>query len=140
MKQFLIISAALVYSAGIVHAGPCMDRISQIERSLSMADAGSGPTNAPSASTSPAQPGTPKAGEVPGTGGTSGMNATLGDRAASPSDVRAQQSGAPTAAQGGASTAQRISDAVSRAKTADAAGDGQACGKALDEADRLMRS
>lgn len=140
MKHLLIISAALVGSIGMANAGPCMDRISQIERSLSKADAGSGPTNAPSTSAIPAQPGTPKAGEAPGTGGTSGMNATLDGRAASPSDVRAQQSGAPTAAQGGVSNAQRISDAVSRAKTADAAGDGQACRKALDEADRLMRS
>lgn len=140
MKHLLIISTALVCSVGIAQAGPCTDRISQLERNLTKSDAGSGPTNSTMSAPTPSQAGTPKAGEVPGTGGTASMNATVGNKAASASDVRAQQSGGSTAAQGGASNTQAVSDAMARAKTADAAGDGQACGKALDEADRLMKS
>lgn len=140
MKNYLIISAFLVSPLGVAQAGPCADRISQLERTLTEADAGAGPTNAPAAPTSSSASTTPKAGEAPGTDGTSAMNAAVGNRATSPGDVRAQQSGTPTAAQGGASTSQMINDALARAKRADAAGDGQSCGKSLDEAEKLMKS
>ena len=67
------------------------------------------------------------------------MNAAVGDRATSPADVRAQTSGTATAPQGGVSNAKRISDAIGRAKEADAADDSVACGRALDEAERLIK-
>lgn len=120
-------------------AGPCTERIATLDKQLSAKDAGSGPTGATPAPTTAPDAGVPKAGEAPGTGGTSGMNETLGTRAASPADVRAQTAGSGTAAQGQASNAGTLSDAMSRAKQADQSGDRAACTKALDEAEALLR-
>lgn len=139
MKTTLALAAVLTLTGGVAYAGPCSDRIAQLEQTLSKNDAGSGPTTAPAAETSMPDPAVPKAGEAPGTGGTAGMNATVGNRATSPADVRAQTSGQPTAAQGGASSAKAISDAMARARQADKAGDAAACGQALDEADKLIQ-
>ena len=139
MRTAIALSAALSVVSCVAYAGPCTDRISAVEKKLSASDAGSGPTIAAPAETATPNPGVPKAGETPGTGGTAGMNATVGNRAASPSDVRAQTSGQPTAAQGGASMAKEVSDALARAKAADQSGDAAACGQALDDVERLTR-
>lgn len=138
-RNALILGAMLSLAGTGAFAGPCSERIATMEKSLSASDAGSGPTTSTNAPTTAPDPGVPKAGEAPGTGGTSGMNATVGNKATSPADVRAQTSGAPTAAQGGASSAQQLSAAMSRAKEADTAGNADACTKALDEAERLMK-
>ncbi|TCK28994.1 hypothetical protein EV667_3012 [Ancylobacter aquaticus] len=137
--KMIALCATLSLMAGAAYAGPCTERIAQIEKDLSATDAGSGPTQSAPAATTASDPGVPRAGEAPGTGGTAGMNATVGNKATSPADVRAQTSGQPTAAQGGASSAKQVSDAVARAKQADKAGDDNACQKALDEAEKLMR-
>lgn len=139
MIKQLALTTLLIGVSGTAFAGPCTQRIAAMEKALSAMDAGSGPTSSVPAQTTAPNPSVPKAGETPGTGGTAGMNATVGDRAASPADVRAQTSGEPTAAQGGASSAKQLSDAVQRAKAADANGDATACGQALDEAERLHR-
>ena len=136
--SILILGAALAGFATGAQAGPCTERIATLEKSLSASDAGSGPTKSTSTSTTAPAPGVPKAGEAPGTGGTSGMNAAVGDKAASPADVRAQTSGGATAAQGGANSTMQLSDAMKRAKTADAAGDSAGCTRALDEAQKLL--
>ncbi|TSJ60679.1 hypothetical protein FO470_17230 [Starkeya sp. 3C] len=110
-----------------------------MEKSLSTSDAGSGPTRSTDMPTTAPNESVPRAGETPGTGGTAGMNATVGNRATSPADVRAQTSGSGTAAQGGASAAMQLSDALKRAKTADQAGDSATCMRALDEAEQLLK-
>lgn len=134
----LLLGAGLAALAGGAQAGPCTDRISTMEKSLSTSDAGSGPTKAAPEPTTPPAAGVPRAGETPGTGGTAGMNAAVGDKATSPSDVRAQTSGGGTAAQGAASSAKPLSDLLKQAKAADDAGDAAACTRALDEAQRLL--
>ncbi len=135
----IILGAALASVSASAYAGPCTERIAAMEKSLSTSDAGSGPTKSTDAMTSAPNPGVPKAGETPGTGGTAGMNATVGDKATSPADVRSQTSGGGTAAQGGASSSQQVSAAMSRAKAADQSGDAAACGRALDEAQQLLK-
>lgn len=134
----LALSAALSLAAGSALAGPCTDRLAQVEKKVAATDAGSGPTQLPAAGTTAPDAGTPRAGEAPGTGGTAGMNETLAGKAASPADVRAQTSGQKTAAEGGASTANELSDALARARQADASGDAAACGTALDQAEKLI--
>ncbi|WP_428030224.1 hypothetical protein [Ancylobacter sp.] len=131
--------AALTLAGNAAFAGPCTGRVTALEKSLAATDAGSGPTQVPAAATMPPDAGVPRAGEAPGTGGTAGMNAAVAGKATSPADVRAQTGGQPTAAEGGASAAQQVSDALAAAKRADDAGDAAACGKALDEAEKLMR-
>ncbi|MBS7537800.1 hypothetical protein KHC27_02470 [Ancylobacter lacus] len=123
-----------------------------MEKTLNATDAGSGPT----ASTTGGSDGTvaatprqvPKAGDTPGTAGTPGMNTALGNRAASAADVRAQTEGQPTAAQTAQGNGQgqqpvihqrELSDALRTARDADARGDAQACGKALDTAESYLK-
>ncbi len=109
---------------------------------MSAADAGSGPTTktAPSGGDVSATPSeVPKAGETPDTGATPAMSAAVGNKAASPGDVRAQTQGNPTAAQGGSDQSKQLSDALAAAKAADAKGDAAACGKALDEAQKYIK-
>ncbi len=81
-----------------------------------------------------------QAAQTPGTSATPAMNATVGNKAASPADVRAQMQGNPTAAQGGGDQSKQLSDAIAAAKAADAKGDAAACGKALDGAQKLIKS
>jgi hypothetical protein len=138
-NKAIILGVALSLIGATAHAGPCTDRISALEKSLASVDAGSGPTTATTSTGTPPNPDTPKAGEAPGTGGTAGMNATVGDKATSPADVRAQTSGGATAAQGGASSAQQLSEAMNRARAADRSGDAAACNRALDEAEKMHR-
>lgn len=135
----IILGAALASVSASAYAGPCTERIAAIEKSLSASDAGSGPTKSTDAMTSAPNPGVPKAGETPGTGATAGMNAMVGDKATSPGDVRAQTSGGDTAAQGGASSSQQVSAAMSRAKASDKSGDAAACSRALDEVEQLLK-
>ncbi|WP_246659624.1 hypothetical protein [Ancylobacter moscoviensis] len=135
----IVLGTALAGVAGAAWAGPCTERITTLEKSLSTSDAGSGPTRSTDMPTTAPNESVPRAGETPGTGGTAGMNATVGNRATSPADVRAQTSGSGTAAQGGASAAMQLSDALKRAKTADQAGDSATCMRALDEAEQLLK-
>lgn len=134
----LTLCLALTFAAGSAYAGPCTERLAELEKNLAETDAGSGPTQAAPADTAAPDAGVPQAGEAPGTEATAGMNATVGNRAASPGDVRAQTTGEPTAAQGGASSAEQVSTALAQAREADAAGDAARCGKALDEAEKLI--
>jgi hypothetical protein len=142
MKRILMAVASTLALAGSAYAGPCTDRIAQLEKVMS--DAGSGPTNTTeptttgSVSATPSQ--TPKAGQAPGTVATPAMNETVGNKAASPGDVRAQTQGKPTAAQGGGDQSKQLSDALAAAKAADATGDAAGCGKALDEAQNYIRT
>ena len=141
MKRYLLIATALAGLSGPALAGPCTDRIAGLEKSLSASDAGSGPTKPMATSTGSTTPTVPKAGETPGTGGTAGMNAAVGSKATSPADVQAQTQGTPTASQGGTATnSAQVSDAMRTAKTADQNGDAAGCGRALDEAERLMKN
>lgn len=147
--RLLLLAGALTMVGGHAYAGPCTQRITEIEKSMSTSDAGSGPTQ-PTASgqsgdvaATPRQ--TPKAGETQETGGTVTMNSAVGDKAASPGDVRAQTQGGPTAAQTaqtgrtGASHAKELSQALRTAKDADARGDAQACGRALDDVAKYLK-
>lgn len=142
MKRTLLIISAMLALTGAAHAGPCTDRIAQLEKAMS--DAGSGPTNTNEPTTTgsvgatPSQ--APKAGQAPGTVATPAMNETVGNKAASPGDVRAQTQGKPTAAQGGGDQSKQLSDALAAAKAADARGDAAGCGKALDEAQNYIRT
>lgn len=143
MKRTLLIISATLALTGGAYAGPCTDRIAQLEKSMSAADAGSGPikttepTTTGSVSATPRQ--APKAGETPDTNATPAMNATVGNKAASSEDVRAQTQGNPTAAQGGGDQSKQLSDALAAAKAADAKGDAAGCGKALDEAQTYIK-
>ncbi|MFK8252294.1 hypothetical protein [Ancylobacter terrae] len=147
MKTSLI-ALSLTLLCGPALAGPCTERIAAMEKTLATSDAGSGPTAATSGDVTGSVPATPrevpKAGEAPGTGGTSSMNAAVGNRATSPGDVRAQTQGAPTAAQAGdnaaaGNAARDLGNALDTARQADARGDAAACGKALDDASRLLK-
>ena len=140
MSRTIMAIAATLALTGTAYAGPCTDRITQIEKSMNTSDAGSGPTNmaSPSAGGSGAPSG--QAAQTPGTSATPAMNATVGNKAASPADVRAQTQGNPTAAQGGSDQSKQLSDALATAKAADAKGDAAACGKALDEAQKFIKS
>ncbi len=143
-NKVIILGAALSVVSATAYAGPCTERISALEKSLASKDAGSGPTAATGSTGTPpnpdtSNPDTSKAGETSGTGGTAGMNAAVGDKATSPADVRAQTSGGTTAAQGGASSAMQLGEAMNRARAADKSGDVAACNRALDEAQNLQR-
>lgn len=141
MKRTMMALFATLALAGAAHAGPCTDRIAKLEKAIS--DAGSGPTNTTepttTGSTSATPSPVPKAGRTPGTEATPAMNETVGNKAASPGDVRAQTQGNPTAAQGGSDHSKQLSDALAAAKAADAKGDAAGCGKALDEAQSYIR-
>ncbi|MDQ0346015.1 hypothetical protein [Ancylobacter vacuolatus] len=131
-----MLGMTLSLAAGSAFAGPCTERLAQVEKNVAATDAGSGPTQLPPAGTTAPDAGVPRTGEAPGTGG---MNETLAGKAASPADVRAQTSGQKTAAEGGASTEGQLADALARARQADASGDAAACGTALDAAEKLIR-
>lgn len=146
MTRTLLIATALCAVSGAAYAGPCTDRIAMVEKSLVASDAGSGPTKNTSATTSAATaPGVPKAGEAPGTGGTAGMNAAVGQTAASPADVQAQTQGAPTAAQaaqnGQTSVSQsaQLTEALRVAKSADQKSDEAACMRAVEQAEGYLK-
>ncbi|MDF2998253.1 MAG: hypothetical protein K0R27_3890 [Xanthobacteraceae bacterium] len=147
--KLLLLASVLTVVGGQAYAGPCTERITEIEKTMSTSDAGSGPTKPMASGQSGEVAATPreapKAGETPETGGTVTMNTAVGDKAASPGDVRAQTQGAPTAAQTaqtgrtGATNAREISEALRTAKDADARGDAQACGRALDEVAKFLK-
>lgn len=69
MTRTLMAATAMLVLAGTAQAGPCTDRLSQIEKSISTSDAGAGPTksaapgNSGGVSATPSQ--VPKAGETP---------------------------------------------------------------------------
>lgn len=149
MIRVMLAVTGVIALAGSAYAGPCTNRISEIEKKMSTADAGSGPTNAapPGAGVVAATPRqVPKAGEMPETGGTTTMNTVVGEKATSPADVRSQTQGNPTAAQvaqgggrSGVDQSKQLSDAMAAAKAADMKGDAMACRRALDEASRYIK-
>ena len=129
-------------------AGPCADRIAQMEKAQSATDAGSGPTKpatGASGDVAAAPSAAAPAGQAPGTGGTAAMSAAVGNKATSPADVRAQQQGQASASQGATSSGMQnasgeFSRAMRDAKTADQKGDVAACNRSLDEAQRYLKS
>ena len=56
------LAGVLALGAGSAVAGPCTDRLSQLEKKVSASDAGSGPTNLPAAGTTAPNADTPRAG------------------------------------------------------------------------------
>ena len=146
MTRTLLLATALCAMSGAAYAGPCTDRIAMVEKALIASDAGSGPTkNTTTTRPMTTAPGVPKAGEAPGTGGTAGMSAAVGQTAASPADVQAQTQGAPTAAQaaqsGTSSMSQsaQLTEALRAAKAADQKSDESACMRAVEQAEGLMK-
>jgi hypothetical protein len=165
MKWLLAGCAAVVLSTGAAFAGPCSQQITELQRSLSSHDAGSGPVltnrgvssqnqvseagsasrSTSEASRNPAQVRTQnQTGRVGPTEAVSG--ATAGS-AASAQDVRRQQQGEPTQAAAaysgtaGATTRedklQKVNADLERARSLDAKND-QACLSAVDEAKKRM--
>lgn len=82
--------AVLALGATGVAAGPCTTEITNLEKTAAMKDAGSGPTSGSVATSSGAA--------RPQHEATGSVNKAVGDRAASPADVRRQTQGEPTAA------------------------------------------
>ena len=147
-KSSLAALGAMTLLCTTALAGPCSDRIAQMEKAQSMTDAGSGPTK-PTTGASGDVAAAPRsvapAGQAPDTGGNAAMNAAVGSKATSPADVRAQQQGQPTAAQGVTSggmqnASAEFSRAMRDAKSADQKGDASACNRSLDEAQRFLKS
>jgi hypothetical protein len=148
-------------------AGPCSDRIAQMEKRISAMDAGSGPSSGATASggtTSADSTGSvssgantnldqgqpnarnaqvPKAGEAPKTGATVSMNEITSNRAASPQDVRQQLQNEPTTGQAAQSgqipndRQGRINTLIQEARAADQQNDQAKCDSALRELDTL---
>lgn len=134
----LLLGGAFALTATTAFAGPCTDRITQLEKALNQSDAGSGPTQ-------PSAAGAAKQDKSKEHAATQGMNAVTGQKAASPADVRSQTQGGPTAAQaaenGGVTPGkpQDISYMLRMARDADARGDANACQKAVDDAQKAIR-
>jgi hypothetical protein len=96
---------------------------------------------------------TPVAGEVPGTEATAAMNEAVGDRAASPEDVRKQDAGEPTAAQAAAAPdsdtevaaaetgaeADQLAVLLKRAEEYQKLGNEDACMGVIEEAKALVQ-
>ncbi len=155
-------AVGLFLAAGQAVAGPCADQIDQVSRQLSGGKgagtlAGAAPGGAEKNAPMP-QTGTPDGAAEPTAGGVKGeaVATTMAGNApdsmakpvdpangiaTSPQDVRLQQQGMPTAAQGGNPVAldqrmQQAMAAVERARSLDQQGS-QDCTAALDEAKRL---
>jgi hypothetical protein len=140
----------LCLAAGQAAAGPCADQIDQVSRMMSGGKgagtlAGPAPGGAEKNAPMPQQ--AAAAGKESGTlagnapGQSAGSADPTGGIATSPQDVRLQQQGMPTAAQGGNPAAldqrmQQAMAAVERARSLDQQGS-QDCMAALDEAKRL---
>jgi hypothetical protein len=144
-RSTLVAAAALALFASPALAGPCADQIADIQKRVSAVDAGSGPIVSGSpGTTGSTAPNVPKAGEAPGTEATAANNALTRDRAASPADVRAQTQGQPTASEAasrGTGVNDRmlaVTNALDRARTADAANNSTDCTSAVNEARRLL--
>lgn len=152
---------ALAAAPGTALAGPCTDQINEVAKSLVNDSSMGAPTTGTLTGTAPGaiKPATPSAGaaeskETPPapslaeggkTGGEAGMkemNAASSQVATSPQDVRLQQQGQPTTAQGG--TPDAAADKMSMAKTEldrarmlDAQGSND-CAGALDKARQMI--
>jgi hypothetical protein len=138
-ENLLIIAAgiSIALSLQAAQAGPCMNEIGKLEKTLASKDAGMGPTDS----------GMPKEGVVPGTDATQTMNEAVQGKAASPEDVQKQNQGQPTAAEAakaGASTpAAGTSNALNslqQAKELDKAGKEAECMSAIQDAKKQMGS
>jgi hypothetical protein len=149
----------LLVAVGPAAAGPCENDITELQRqidnptgkssgTLSAAVPGGTENTAPApdqtaGSPDPAPSGT-EAGKTSGAGATSEMNAASSQIATSAQDVRLQQAGKPTTAQGGNPNTvddqlRQVAEAVARAKELDAKNDA-GCQSAVDEARNLMRA
>jgi hypothetical protein len=131
-------------------AGPCSQQISQLEKTLSSKDAGSGPVstgNASPAASIGGQTGHPAPPHEVGTqngektGPTKSMNQASSQTATSAQDVRRQQQGEPTAANAtGAFHADdrtaKIEAALQRARQMDSQNNAD-CKNAVNEAQQL---
>ena len=150
---------ALAIPLGSAAAGPCENDITELQRqidnptgksagTLSAAVPGGTESQAPApdqtaGSPDPAPSGT-EGGKTSGAGATSEMNAASSQIATSAQDVRLQQAGKPTIAQGGNPSTvddqlRQVAEAVARAKELDAKND-PGCSSAVDEARNLMRT
>jgi hypothetical protein len=148
----------LLAAAGPALAGPCADDIARLERTIDNPTgkgAGTLANAVPGGAENKAPPANPEAGSVDkapslaeggktgGAGGTSEMNAASAQIATSAQDVRLQQAGQPTMAQGGDPRVVdeqlgKVRQAVDRARDLDAKDDA-GCRTAVDEANQLMR-
>jgi hypothetical protein len=148
----------LLFAVGPATAGPCENDITELQRqidnptgksggTLSAAVPGGTENKAPApdqtaGSPDPAPSGT-EGGKTSGAGATSEMNAASAQIATSAQDVRLQQAGQPTTAQGGNPNTvdaqlRKVAEAVVRAKELDAKNDA-GCQSAVDEARNLLR-
>lgn len=163
MKVLLAgLTGSLLLAAAPVLAGPCSDRVADMQKRVSAMDAGSGPaananarqtsdttgsvgsegTNLPNARNAEV----PKAGEAPKTNVTVDLNQMTANRATSPQDVRQQTQNEPTTGQAAQSGVMpqdkqgRINALIQQAKTADQSNDATKCDQALRELDTLVGS
>lgn len=147
MKPYLLLiagSASLLLMSGLAQAGPCTEEIAVLEKALSSTDAGMGPTDTGMAegpdTADASAPGTPTAGEVPGTEATAAMNQATEGLATSPQDVQQQNTGEPTAAEAAqaeqtapAAGQSEVTDPLQAARELDQAGKEQECMAAVTE-------
>lgn len=150
--------AVIALGAANAFAGPCTSEITKLEQSAGMKDAGSGPTPGASGGSAASSSATATAQERPGSAmqagdksperaGTPAMNETVGNRAASPADVRAQIQGQPTAAQqaqgkevtGSTSADPKAMAMLQDARTYDAQGQEARCMDAVTQAKQMMK-
>ena len=150
---------ALTIAAGPAAAGPCENDITELQRkidnptgknagTLSAAVPGGtenqAPAPDPAAGSVDPPPSATEGGKTSGAGATSEMNAASAQIATSAQDVRLQQAGKPTTAQGGDpgtvdDQLRQVAEAVVRAKELDAKDDA-GCRSAVDEARNLLRT
>jgi hypothetical protein len=146
------LGALLFVGLGVpgAHAGPCAQQISQLEKTMSSKDAGSGPVSTGNASPAasiggqtghaapPHEVGTSAGAK---TGPTQAMNQATSQTATSAQDVRRQQQNQPTAAQStsaasGEDRTAKMQAAMERARRLD--GENSAdCKGAVSEAQKL---
>jgi hypothetical protein len=125
--------------------GACAREIDMVTKALSTRDAGSGPTSGarPNAQSAGEEPVMPHTSTAPGTEGTAAMNKMTEGKAASPSDVRQQTAGNPTAGETAAtgktgdSRAAEAQAALAEARRHESAGAEQACLDAVTRAKSL---
>ena len=149
------LTACLSVAAGTAHAGPCTQQIADVAKELSRtaslgpattgALSGSAPGSIAKNAPAPKAPPAPSAGQAEksgGAGATQEINNATAQIATSPQDVRLQQKGQPTVAQGGnAAAAEPMAKAKSeleKARRLDQSNDG-GCQAPLQEAQRLMK-
>ena len=153
---------AVAAAPGVAQAGPCTNDINDVAKALSndpslgapttgalagaapgAIKAGEGDTQATESDSTPPAPSASADGKTGGEGGMKEMNAAAGQVATSAQDVRLQQQGQPTMAQGGKpdAGAERMSMAknqLDKARQLDQQGN-QDCAAAVQEARKMMQ-